>query len=91
MQKINIYECGPDFYAAKNLRDAVREIVSDRGESIREVLEEIKLVPDPHLDRLQFLMDPENDMTVKMSFRERLNQIIKEGERFPCAFASSEW
>lgn len=92
MSEIKIYEIGPTFYAAKNLRDAVREHISDSGDSIRETLEEVQLVSESDLERLTFVDDvydsnPEN----KRSFKAQLEKVISEGTRFPCAFASSEW
>ena len=93
LNDIKIYEIGIDFYAAKNLRDAVRAFVSDSGDfTIREALEEAIPISDKAMDRLMFLDDPYNHETsTKRTFREELQRMIDAGEKFPCAFASSEW
>lgn len=90
--KINIYEIGCDYYAAKNLPDVVREYCSCSGDIVHEALDEMRKLTDGEMEELQFVDDVFNpDESAKRSFKAELERMIKQGITFPCAFASSEY
>lgn len=90
---MNLYQVGPDFIAAKNMRDAVREYESiDNGMSRREVLQDIRRLSEAEMERYTFIDDVYNpDESTNRSFKEQLEQMIARGEHFPTMFASSEY
>lgn len=90
---IKLYSFGDvDFYAAKNLRDAVKEYIYMTGCTRREALEEARELSEAELDRFTFVDDVYNpDESDKRSFREQLHKEILAGESFPKPFASSEY
>lgn len=89
--KIKLYFFfGCDWYAAKNLRDAIRCVVDHTGCTIRDALDEHEIVPDHELDRLKFFSDQYNEIE-ECSFREQLQKLIDSNEKFPVPFASTEY
>ena len=89
---IKIYQYGDSWYAAKHLRDAVREICSESGNPKREVLEDVSELPDSDLDTLEFYYDLYADDSKVCTFRERLAEIISDGKtKFPTLFASEDF
>jgi len=83
---------GCDWIAAKNLRDAVREHTSTFETMARECLEEFELESEERLNKLVFLDEPcDGGNCSRRTFRQQLNNLIRDGEKFPTMFATSEY
>ena len=94
---IKLYAFGPDYYAAKNLRDAIRSWRDMSSGTIREALEEVHEMSEKEMEHYTFHDDIYNADIEEpkpgtfRSFKEQLNKMIEAGEKFPCPFASSEY
>jgi hypothetical protein len=92
VSEIKIYEAGCWFVAAKNVRDAVRCVHDLSHMSVRDCLEEIKVLTDKDLEEYVFSDgDPDCSKTPTRSFKEQLEKLKTDGERFPQVFAASEY
>ena len=52
---------------------------------------EIIKLTEKDLDTLKFVSADDDDFEGEITFRERLDFLIEQGEKFPCFFANSEY
>jgi len=104
--KMNIYQMNDcDWYAAETLDEAklcMAKMVAN-GEVTpafeKEFLDNPRWIDDAEMDSLKFCEEydertdyaNELDYRRKVSFREKLRQMIDAGEKFPTFFASTEY
>jgi hypothetical protein len=103
-QEIKIFAMNDcDWYAAESVEDALKamaEVFSYKTtpEGIADMREGLDVenpgeISDESMDSLIFTDDsdlPEGQI-VKRTFREQLAQMIADGQKFPCFFASTEY
>jgi hypothetical protein len=92
---MKIYKCTEtEWFAAKTAREAKRYAKEFIDEAMlcddeEYLLEKPELLTDEQLDKLKFTEDC--GTTYKKTFRQKLNEMIEAGEKFPCIFATSEF
>lgn len=80
-----------DWMAAETVEDATREYKEQFSGGEFDDGEPVEL-SDEDMERLTFCETDEDEEAVeRISFREKLNRMIAEGEQFPCFFASTEF
>lgn len=77
-----------DWWAAHSLEEAIKDGAACMGLTEDEVADEPRELTEKEMDEFDFV---DENGERQSSFRERLQSLIKSGERFPCGFASSEW
>ncbi len=89
---IKIYQMNDcDWVAAENLQDAKKALSECIGDDADELVEDPFELSDEQMNKLKFvddLYDREN--SDERTFKEQLEIMITNGEKFPCMFASSE-
>jgi hypothetical protein len=91
-----------DWYAAETLEDALKAMAKNLAceatdEGIAEMRNDFDVdepveLTDEDMDRLKF-REEEEDGTLgvaMLTFREKLDEMIADGDEFPCFFASTE-
>lgn len=82
---VTLFEIGEEeWYAACTAEEAIAQFEADTGISVSEEGYRVSEVTPDRLDRLTFVDDDERRMT----FRQRLRDLIASGQEFPVAFAS---
>ena len=77
-----------EWYAAETQEEAIAEAMRLTGEDRAFYEEETQgEVSDEAMDRLHFI---EED-GIKKTFRQKLDEMIRAGEKFPCIFAMTEY
>ena len=56
-----------------------------------EVIDEPYELSKEEIEKLIFIEDINDKNSVKRTFKEELELLIKKGEEFPCFFATKEW
>lgn len=95
---IHIFKFGSEWVAAENICIATKCFLEDfANQNLEEneiitVLSEAYQCPDKKLDKLlHYGEDGERVKTEPLTFRQELEQNIKDGIKFPCIFASEEY
>ena len=78
-----------DWYAGET-REEVEAYAQEHADMQGEELGIIELTPED-MTTLRFFMDDDDDEEDSITFQERLDELIKEGQKFPCFFATSEY
>jgi len=81
-----------EWYAGRNLEE-VEEFVKESRVSDGIDDEELDIIEltEVDLDKLKFYEDPVEEEGETITFRERLDFMIEQKEKFPCFFATSEF
>ena len=77
------------WYAAESSEQAIEAAMSDAGCDREDLDEEIYPISEEGMNRLIFVEDDEKE--TKKTFRQKLDEMIAEGDKFPCIFASTEY
>lgn len=77
------------WYAAESEEDALRKAMEDTGLGRGDFEEDIGYMSDAQMEAFNFVDEERPD--VKMNFRQRLEEMVAEGYKFPCFFATSEY
>ena len=87
--KLNDY----DWWAGNTLEEVKKSYINETGVSKEEAFEEPYEVSEADMNKLKFYTTEHNDKgeEITRTFREELDYIIKEGQKFPCAFACMDW
>jgi len=90
--RLNDYE----WYAGETLQECIDWLMKatkyDKDSDLH--FGEDDFVDDPSElteEQMNTLMFYDEDTDTKMTFRQRLDKLIAEGETFPCPFAGSDW
>ncbi len=92
---IKIFEMNDcDWYAGETAEDCLVEICKDWGETRETYIRdydypELSQLTDEQMEKLTFCYDMLDGPTV--TFKERLDEMIKDEFKFPCFFASTEY
>lgn len=87
---INVYMVDDyTWYAAESSDAAIKAAMEDAGCDREDLDEEIHPVSEEGMNRLIFVEDDEAE--TKKTFRQKLDEMITEGQTFPCVFASTEY
>lgn len=76
------------WYAAESAEDAVKCAMDESACDRSDFDEDINPISEEGMNRLVFVEDDENE--TKKTFRQKLDEMIAEGYKFPCMFASTE-
>lgn len=87
--KIKIFKLNEyDYYAGETLEDCIIHYMKETGLSREEAVDEPYKLHDNVLDFLKF---KDEDSGEVKTFREELEQKIRDEVEFPCLFASAEF
>lgn len=78
-----------DWYAAETEEEAIQAAMADSGES-REYYEEEKQGELSAETMLSYKFTEEDGNEAEKTFRQKLDEMIAEGQSFPCCFACTE-
>ena len=80
---------GVDWYAGRDLRECCIALIDNAGPECA-LLEEPNEISDEVADRLKHCGDDGELSDNPLTFREYLAHLVREGQAFPCPFASTE-
>jgi len=78
-----------DWYAGET-REEVEAYAQEHADMQGEELGIIELTPED-METLRFYIDEDEDEEDSITFQERLDELIRMDEKFPCFFATSEY
>jgi hypothetical protein len=88
-EKVKVFKLNDcDFWAAKNLPEAIADAASCMGLEQEEVADGARELTAAEMEEYDFV--DENGQRLS-SFQEQLEALVKNKVRFPCGFASTEW
>lgn len=89
-----------EWYAAETPQEALLEMAANLGVSLHELMEDFtihsggpQLLSDAQMQKMTIKEDEadENGESVIRTFKEHLEEMVTDGVKFPCFFASTEY
>ena len=80
-----------DWVAGENIKKCKKFLCNLVELPEDEVIDEPYELSKEEIEKLIFIEDINDKNSVKRTFKEELELLIKKGEEFPCFFAATEW
>ena len=82
-----------DWYAGSSLQECIEHCVKETGFAREDAADsDARELTDAEMERLKFIDgEPGDKAAPRITFKERLAQMVAEGTTFPCFFASTEY
>ncbi len=78
-----------EYWAGRTLEECIEDYRFEYGDDEDEMLDEPAEVTDEDLDKLRFTEDVDGEAS-EDTFRQRLEEMVRDGEHFPTLFATTE-